>query len=163
MIPSISKEDSGTRHRSTSPLAKVACSAMKPLCLPINLTMPIPLGQASASVLAASIIGMAASTAEVKPNELSMRGTCVDALAAAATPSTQLDGHCVTHVVVDRFWDAADDALLASSGHLRVYFTSACVGIKFRAPHAIDARCCLRSCVCAMAWRFHAIDATVSP
>ena len=34
--------------------------------------------------------------------------------------------------------------------------------IKFRAPHAIDATC-LRSCVCAMAWRFHAIDATLSP
>ena len=30
-------------------------------------------------------------------------------------------------------------------------------GIKFRAPHAI------RSCVYAMAWRFHAIDATLSP
>ena len=46
---------------------------------------------------------------------------------------------------------------------LRAWQASACVGIKFRAPHAIDARCCLRSCVCAMAWRFHAIDATVSP
>ena len=34
--------------------------------------------------------------------------------------------------------------------------------IKFRAPHAIDATC-FRSCVCAMAWRFHAIDATLSP
>ena len=37
-----------------------------------------------------------------------------------------------------------------------------CVEIKFRAPHAIDATC-FRSCVCAMAWRFHAIDATLSP
>ena len=36
------------------------------------------------------------------------------------------------------------------------------VEIKFRAPHAIDATC-FRSCVCAMAWRFHAIDATLSP
>ena len=26
-----------------------------------------------------------------------------------------------------------------------------------------STRCCLRSCVCAMAWRFHAIDATLSP
>ena len=34
--------------------------------------------------------------------------------------------------------------------------------IKFRAPHAIDATC-FRSCVCAMAWRFQAIDATLSP
>ena len=34
--------------------------------------------------------------------------------------------------------------------------------IKYRAPHAIDATC-FRSCVCAMAWRFHAIDATLSP
>ena len=78
MIPSISNEDSGTKHRSTSPDASVACKAMKPECRPINLTIPIPLGQASASVFAASIMGMAASTAEVKPNELSMRGTCVD-------------------------------------------------------------------------------------
>ena len=38
----------------------------------------------------------------------------------------------------------------------------ACVEIKFRAPHAIDTTC-LRSCVCAMAWRFHAIDATLAP
>ena len=37
-----------------------------------------------------------------------------------------------------------------------------CVEIKFRASHAIDATC-FRSCVCAMAWRFHAIDATLSP
>ena len=37
-----------------------------------------------------------------------------------------------------------------------------CAEIKFRAPHAIDATC-FRSCVCAMAWRFHAIDATFSP
>ena len=37
-----------------------------------------------------------------------------------------------------------------------------CVEIKFRAPHAIDATC-FRSCVCAMTWRFHAIDATLSP
>ena len=37
-----------------------------------------------------------------------------------------------------------------------------CVEIKFRAPHAIDATC-FRSCVCAMAWRFYAIDATLSP
>jgi len=36
------------------------------------------------------------------------------------------------------------------------------VEIKFQAPHAIDAMC-FRSCVCAMAWRFHAIDATLSP
>ena len=36
-----------------------------------------------------------------------------------------------------------------------------CVEIKFRTPHAIDATC-FRSCVCAMAWRFHAIDATLS-
>ncbi len=35
-------------------------------------------------------------------------------------------------------------------------------GIKFRAPHAIVATC-FRSCVCAMAWRFHAIDAMLSP
>ena len=159
MISATSNEDSGTRHRSTSPEAKVACSAMKPECLPINLTIPIPFGQASASVFAASIMGIAASTADVKPNELSIKGTCADALTAAATAYR----HCVTHVVVDRLRDAADDAFLASSRHLRVYFTSACVGIKFRAPHAIDARCCLRSCVCAMAWRFHAIDATVSP
>ena len=26
-----------------------------------------------------------------------------------------------------------------------------------------STRCCLRSCVCSMAWRFHAIDATLSP
>ena len=37
-----------------------------------------------------------------------------------------------------------------------------CAEIKFRAPHAIDATC-LRSCVCAMAWRFHAIGTTLSP
>ena len=78
MISATSNEDSGTKHRSTSPLAKVACKAMKPECLPINLTMPIPFGQASASVFAASIMGMAASTAEVKPNELSINGTCVE-------------------------------------------------------------------------------------
>ena len=36
------------------------------------------------------------------------------------------------------------------------------VEIKSRAPHAIDATC-FRSCICAMAWRFHAIDATLSP
>ena len=36
-----------------------------------------------------------------------------------------------------------------------------CVEIKFRAPHAIGATC-FRDCVCAMAWRFHAIDATLS-
>ena len=35
-------------------------------------------------------------------------------------------------------------------------------GIKRRAPHAIDATC-LRSCICSMAWSFHAIDATLSP
>ena len=35
-------------------------------------------------------------------------------------------------------------------------------GIRFRAPHAIDATC-FRSCVRAMAWRFHAFDATSSP
>ena len=34
--------------------------------------------------------------------------------------------------------------------------------IKFRAPHAIDATF-FRSCVYAMAWRLHAIDATLSP
>ena len=28
--------------------------------------------------------------------------------------------------------------------------------------HAIDAMC-FCDCVCAMAWRFHAIDATLSP
>ena len=33
---------------------------------------------------------------------------------------------------------------------------------KSRAPHAIDATS-FRSCVCAMAWRFHAIDAMSSP
>ena len=32
--------------------------------------------------------------------------------------------------------------------------------IKFRAP---STRRAFRSCVCAMAWRFHAIDATLSP
>ena len=32
-----------------------------------------------------------------------------------------------------------------------------CVEIKFRAPHAF------RSCICSMAWRFHAIDAMFSP
>ncbi len=31
-----------------------------------------------------------------------------------------------------------------------------CVEIKFQAPRSND-------CVCAMAWRFHAIDATSSP
>ena len=36
------------------------------------------------------------------------------------------------------------------------------VEIKFWASHAFDATC-FRSCVCAMAWRFHAIDATSSP
>ena len=39
---------------------------------------------------------------------------------------------------------------------------AACVEIKLRAPHAIDATC-FRSRVCAMAWRFHAVDATSSP
>ena len=34
--------------------------------------------------------------------------------------------------------------------------------IKFRAPYAIDATC-FRSCVCAMAWRFHTIDARLPP
>jgi hypothetical protein len=38
----------------------------------------------------------------------------------------------------------------------------ACVEIKLRAPHAIDATC-FRSCVCSTAWRFHAIDAMLSP
>ena len=38
----------------------------------------------------------------------------------------------------------------------------AAVEIKFRAPHADDATC-FRSCVCSMAWRFHAIDAVFSP
>ena len=38
----------------------------------------------------------------------------------------------------------------------------ACVEIKLRAPHAIDATC-FRSCVCSTAWRFHAIDAKLSP
>ena len=33
--------------------------------------------------------------------------------------------------------------------------------IKFRSPNAIDATC-FRSCICAMAWRFHAIDATLT-
>ena len=84
MISATSNELSGTRHRSTSPEASVACSAMKPECLPINLTIPIPFGQASASVLAASIMGMAASTALVNPKELSINGTCVDALPAAS-------------------------------------------------------------------------------
>ena len=129
MIPSISKELSGTRHRSTSPDARVACSAMKPECRPINLTMPIPLGQASASVLAASIMGMAASTADVKPNELSIKGTCVDALTAGATAYR----HCVTHVVVDRFWNTTHDALLASFLHFGIYFTG-----PFHGPVAAD-------------------------
>ena len=38
----------------------------------------------------------------------------------------------------------------------------ACVEIKLRAPHAIDATC-FRSCVCSTAWRFNAIDAMLSP
>ena len=42
-----------------------------------------------------------------------------------------------------------------------VRLVGTCVEIKFRAPHAIGATC-FRDCVCAMAWRFHAIDATLS-
>ena len=47
----------------------------------------------------------------------------------------------------------------------RAYDDSAaptCVEIKFSgAHHAVDAATCFR--VCSMAWRFHAIDATLSP
>jgi len=34
-----------------------------------------------------------------------------------------------------------------------------CVEIKFRTPHASTRRC-PRNCICSMAWRFYAIDAT---
>ena len=33
-----------------------------------------------------------------------------------------------------------------------------CVRIKLQAPRAIDAR----DCACSMAWRFHAVDATLA-
>ena len=42
----------------------------------------------------------------------------------------------------------------------RAHGVRRCVEIKFRAPHAVDAACFR---ICAMAWRFHAIDATLSP
>ena len=50
----------------------------------------------------------------------------------------------------------------ARSMNLLLKLVQTRVEIKFRAPHAIDATC-FRSCVCAMTWRFHAIDATSSP
>jgi alanine-glyoxylate transaminase/serine-glyoxylate transaminase/serine-pyruvate transaminase len=55
------------------------------------------------------------------------------------------------------------DCLLAadtvtSIGGLPVRF---CVESNFGRPTP-STRCCLRSCVCSMAWRFHAIDATFS-
>ena len=37
-----------------------------------------------------------------------------------------------------------------------------CVESSFRRPTP-SSRCCLRSCVCSMAWSFHAIDVTLSP
>ena len=42
------------------------------------------------------------------------------------------------------------------------HLATTCVEIKFRAPTP-STRCCLRSCVCSMAWSFQAIDATLSP
>ena len=42
------------------------------------------------------------------------------------------------------------------------FLAATCVEIKYRAPHAIDATC-FRSYVCSTAWRFHAIDAMLSP
>ena len=41
------------------------------------------------------------------------------------------------------------------AGHL----ATTCVEIKFRAPTP-STRCCLRSCVCSMAWGVQAIDAS---
>ena len=47
-------------------------------------------------------------------------------------------------------------AAFAATYAMASFACLALCGNQIRAPH----RCCLRSCVCAMAWRFHAIDAT---
>ena len=55
------------------PDAMVACTAMNPADLPINFTMPMPLGRLQrASVLADRIAAWAASTDVVKPKDLQM-------------------------------------------------------------------------------------------
>ena len=56
--------------------------------------------------------------------------------------------------LADAVGAAVDDA--APSQYVKLM--SRAVWNKFRAPHAIDATIF----ICAMAWRFHAIDATLS-
>jgi hypothetical protein len=56
----------------------VACTAMNPADLPINFTMPIPLGRLQrASVLADKIAACAASTDVVKPKDLQMHALSI--------------------------------------------------------------------------------------
>ena len=50
-------------------------------------------------------------------------------------------------------WSVLEEDLTAAQ-FLLIYNVRNCVEIKFRAPNAIDATCS-RSCICAMAWRFH--------
>mmetsp|Transcript_13876 Transcript_13876/g.46842 ORF Transcript_13876/g.46842 Transcript_13876/m.46842 type:complete len:216 (-) Transcript_13876:723-1370(-) len=74
--PSRMMGTSGTRHRSTSPDASVAWTAMKPEERPMSLTIPMPLGRLQrASVLAARMAACAASTLVWKPKLRSMRST----------------------------------------------------------------------------------------
>ena len=53
-------------------------------------------------------------------------------------------------------------AAFAATYAMASFACLALCGNQSRAPPAIDATC-FPSCVCAMAWRFHAIDATLSP
>ncbi len=58
--PPSSKENSGTRQILTSLLANEAYMAIKPACLPINLTRPTPYSAAFAST-SADLIALVAS------------------------------------------------------------------------------------------------------
>ena len=59
-----------------------------------------------------------------------------------------------------KFWSTKDPGQQPFTYNAGVGSVTTCVESDF--GRAIDATC-FRSCVCAMAWRFHAIDATSSP
>mmetsp|Transcript_9623 Transcript_9623/g.22470 ORF Transcript_9623/g.22470 Transcript_9623/m.22470 type:complete len:240 (-) Transcript_9623:558-1277(-) len=87
--PSVTTGTSGTRQRSTSPEHIVACTAMKPECLPISLTIPIPFGRLHrASVCAERIAACASSTAVLKPKERSRRSMSLSIV--LGTPHTAM-------------------------------------------------------------------------
>mmetsp|Transcript_49198 Transcript_49198/g.67059 ORF Transcript_49198/g.67059 Transcript_49198/m.67059 type:complete len:260 (-) Transcript_49198:329-1108(-) len=97
----IGKGTSGMRQRSTSPVPKVACIAMKPEWRPISFTTPRPFGKPTASVWATSMAFRACSTAVSNPNVLSTRGISLSIVfGTRATPI----GSFLSRISAATFW-----------------------------------------------------------